>query len=112
MLKLVLLRHGQSVWNEENRFTGWTDVDHGNTLRALVKFLDGISDDEITELEIPTGCPLIYELDERLHPVVRYYLGDSSTVVQAQAALDHIVDERRAATEKQSEGQSRPTNGE
>ena len=75
---------------------------HGNTLRALVKFLDGISDDEITELEIPTGCPLVYELDERLQPVARYYLGSSSTVVQAQEALDHIVHDRRAATEKQS----------
>ena len=213
MVKIVLLRHGQSAWNEENRFTGWTDVDlsrrgrqealeagrllkaheysfdcaytsllkrairtlwfvldeldlmwipvekswrlnerhygalqglnkaatakrysdeqvhlwrrsydvpppaltkddnrhpihdprykglpegarsiiaaHGNTLRAFVKYVDGISDADIPELEIPTGMPLVYELDESLRPLARYYLGNSPVV--AQEALDHVV---------------------
>ncbi|MBC1540400.1 2,3-diphosphoglycerate-dependent phosphoglycerate mutase [Listeria seeligeri] len=47
---------------------------HGNSLRALVKFLEGISDDEIMELEIPTGVPLVYELNDELKPVNKYYL--------------------------------------
>jgi len=47
---------------------------HGNTLRALVKFLDGVSDDEIINIEIPTGKPLVYELDKALKPVNSYYL--------------------------------------
>ncbi|MBC1489050.1 2,3-diphosphoglycerate-dependent phosphoglycerate mutase [Listeria sp. FSL L7-1485] len=47
---------------------------HGNSLRALVKFLEGISDDEIMELEIPTGVPLVYELNNELKPVNKYYL--------------------------------------
>jgi 2,3-bisphosphoglycerate-dependent phosphoglycerate mutase len=64
---------------------------HGNTLRALVKHLDGISDAAIPELEIPTGVPLVYELDENLHPMARYYLGDTPTVPEAQEALDHVV---------------------
>ncbi|WP_430536547.1 2,3-diphosphoglycerate-dependent phosphoglycerate mutase [Listeria rocourtiae] len=49
---------------------------HGNSLRALVKFLEGISDDDIMELEIPTGVPLVYELDEDLKPTNKYYLGE------------------------------------
>jgi bisphosphoglycerate-dependent phosphoglycerate mutase len=130
MTKLVLLRHGQSAWNEENRFTGWTDVDlsrrgreealeagkflksqgysfdwaytslagrspivaaHGNTLRALVKYLDGISDAAIPELEIPTGVLLVYELDDNLHPLARYYLGNSPSAEEGQKHLDHVV---------------------
>ncbi|EUJ25390.1 phosphoglycerate mutase [Listeria floridensis FSL S10-1187] len=47
---------------------------HGNSLRALVKFLEGISDDAIMELEIPTGVPLVYELDDDLKPTNKYYL--------------------------------------
>jgi 2,3-bisphosphoglycerate-dependent phosphoglycerate mutase len=50
-------------------------VAHGNTLRALVKYLDGISDEDIVELDIPTGIPLVYELDGMLKPVRSYYLG-------------------------------------
>ncbi|MAF88965.1 MAG: 2,3-diphosphoglycerate-dependent phosphoglycerate mutase [archaeon] len=50
---------------------------HGNSLRALVKYLDKISDEEITKLNIPTGIPLVYELDDNLNPVKHYYLGDS-----------------------------------
>src|ERR1700738_4162766 len=64
---------------------------HGNTLRALVKYLEGISDADIPELEIPTGIPLVYELDESLRPLARYYLGNSPVVAQAQEALDHVV---------------------
>ena len=64
---------------------------HGNTLRALVKYVDGISDSEISALEIPTGIPLVYELDESLRPLARYYLGNSPVVAKAQEALDHVV---------------------
>lgn len=48
---------------------------HGNSLRALVKFLDGVSDEDIVELNIPTGAPLVYELDHALRPIKHYYLG-------------------------------------
>jgi 2,3-bisphosphoglycerate-dependent phosphoglycerate mutase len=60
---------------------------HGNSLRALVKHLDGISDDDIVELNIPTGIPLVYELDERLHPLRHFYLGDAAAVAAAQKAV-------------------------
>ena len=60
---------------------------HGNSLRALVKHLDGISDDEIVGLNIPTGIPLVYELDSDLRPVSKRYLGDSSEVEAAMAAV-------------------------
>ena len=49
---------------------------HGNSLRALVKHLSGISDDEITGLEIPTGQPIVYELDDNLSALERYYLSE------------------------------------
>ena len=49
---------------------------HGNSIRALVKFLDNVSDDEIVSLEIPTGVPLVYELDVDLKPIRHYYLDD------------------------------------
>jgi 2,3-bisphosphoglycerate-dependent phosphoglycerate mutase len=57
---------------------------HGNSLRALVKYLDGISDDEIVGLNIPTGVPLVYELDDELRPLQHYYLGDAEEVRKAQ----------------------------
>ena len=60
---------------------------HGNSLRALVKYLDNISDEEIPELNIPTGIPLIYELDADLHPVKSYYLGDPEAVRKAAEAV-------------------------
>jgi 2,3-bisphosphoglycerate-dependent phosphoglycerate mutase len=60
---------------------------HGNSLRALVKFLDGISDENIVELNIPTGIPLIYELDENLKPIKSDYLGDAEAVKNAAAAV-------------------------
>jgi 2,3-bisphosphoglycerate-dependent phosphoglycerate mutase len=56
---------------------------HGNSLRALVKYLDNIGDDEIVNLNIPTGIPLVYELDERLKPLNHYYLGDTDEVEKA-----------------------------
>ena len=60
---------------------------HGNSLRALVKYLDDVSDDEIVKLNIPTGMPLVYELDENLKPLNRYYLGDPEAVEKAMAAV-------------------------
>jgi 2,3-bisphosphoglycerate-dependent phosphoglycerate mutase len=60
---------------------------HGNSLRAMVKYLDNISDNEITELNIPTGIPLVYELTEDLKPVKSYYLGDPEAVAKAAAAV-------------------------
>ncbi len=60
---------------------------HGNSLRALVKMLDEVSDEEITGFNIPTGIPLAYELDARLKPVGREFLGDPATVAAATAAV-------------------------
>lgn len=60
---------------------------HGNSLRALVKFLDGISDDDIVELNIPTGMPLVYELDADLKAINRRYLGDPEKVKAAMEAV-------------------------
>lgn len=60
---------------------------HGNSLRALVKYLDNVSDNEIVELNIPTGIPLVYELDAQLKPIRHYYLADEETVKAAQAAV-------------------------
>ena len=60
---------------------------HGNSLRALVKYLDNISDDAIVELNIPTGIPLVYELDGALKPLKNYYLGDPEAAKRAAAAV-------------------------
>jgi len=60
---------------------------HGNSLRALVKYLDNIPDNEIVELNIPTGIPLVYELDENLKPIKHYYLGDPEAIAKAAAAV-------------------------
>jgi 2,3-bisphosphoglycerate-dependent phosphoglycerate mutase len=60
---------------------------HGNSLRALVKYLDGMSDQNIVGLNIPTGVPLVYELDEGLNPLRHYYLGDPDAVAKATAAV-------------------------
>ncbi len=60
---------------------------HGNSLRALVKHLDHISDDEIVELNIPTGIPLVYELDDNLKALNRYYLGDPEAAKKAAEAV-------------------------
>ena len=60
---------------------------HGNSLRALVKMLDGISDEEITGLNIPTGIPLLYELDDNLKPISSRYLGDEEAAKKAAEAV-------------------------
>ena len=60
---------------------------HGNSLRALVKYLDNLSEDEILELNIPTGVPLVYEFDENLKPLKRYYLGDAAEIAAKAAAV-------------------------
>jgi 2,3-bisphosphoglycerate-dependent phosphoglycerate mutase len=60
---------------------------HGNSLRALVKYLDNVPDDEIVELNIPTGIPLVYELDDALRPVRHYYLGDPEDAARAAASV-------------------------
>jgi 2,3-bisphosphoglycerate-dependent phosphoglycerate mutase len=60
---------------------------HGNSLRALVKMLEGISNDDITELNIPTGVPRLYELDARLAPLRAEYLGDAAAIAAAAAAV-------------------------
>jgi len=62
-------------------------VAHGNSLRALVKYLDGVSDEAIVELNIPTGIPLVYELDGDLKPIRHYYLGDEQAVKRAAEAV-------------------------
>jgi 2,3-bisphosphoglycerate-dependent phosphoglycerate mutase len=69
---------------------------HGNSLRALVKYLDGVSDEEIVGLNIPTGVPLVYELDEELRPMGHRYLGDPERIQAAMAAVA-------------AQGSSRPT---
>lgn len=60
---------------------------HGNSLRALIKHLDGISDDDIVGLNIPTARPLVYELDAQLKPMRSYYLGDAEEIARAAAAV-------------------------
>jgi 2,3-bisphosphoglycerate-dependent phosphoglycerate mutase len=60
---------------------------HGNSLRALVKYLDDISDADIVELNIPTGVPLVYELDDELRPLRHYYLGDQDAIAAAMNAV-------------------------
>jgi 2,3-bisphosphoglycerate-dependent phosphoglycerate mutase len=62
-------------------------VAHGNSIRAMVKYLDNISGAEIPELNIPTGIPLVYELDEKLMPIKHYYLGDAEEIAQKAAAV-------------------------
>ena len=60
---------------------------HGNSLRALIKHLDGVSDENIVHLNIPTGQPLVYELDDDLRPIRHYYLGDAAEIEAAMAAV-------------------------
>lgn len=60
---------------------------HGNSLRALIKHLDGVSDDDIVGMNIPTGQPLVYELDQNLKPIKNYYLADPAVIEAAMAAV-------------------------
>ena len=62
-------------------------VAHGNSLRALVKYLDKVSDEEILGLNIPTGVPLVYELDENLNPIRHHYLGDQEAIAKKSAEV-------------------------
>jgi 2,3-bisphosphoglycerate-dependent phosphoglycerate mutase len=59
---------------------------HGNSIRALVKYLDGMSNEAIVELNIPNGIPLVYELDQNLRPLRHYYLGDAAAIAAAAVA--------------------------
>jgi 2,3-bisphosphoglycerate-dependent phosphoglycerate mutase len=69
-------------------------VAHGNSLRAMVKMLDNVSEGEITELNIPTGVPLLYELDETLRPLSSRYLGDAAAIAAAAEAVRRQTEKR------------------
>ncbi len=69
-------------------------VAHGNSLRALVKYLDDIPESEIIELNIPTGIPLVYELDDDLKPLRHYYLGDPAAAAAAAARVANQTAQR------------------
>ena len=60
---------------------------HGNSLRAMIKYLDKISDDEITELNVPTGVPRVYKFDDDMNVIDRRYLGDEEAIKAAAAAV-------------------------
>ncbi len=68
---------------------------HGNSLRALIKYLDNVSEHDIVELNVPTGIPLVYELDAQLKPLRHYYLGDQARVA---AAVNAVAAQGKAAT--------------
>lgn len=63
---------------------------HGNSIRALVKYLDNLSEDEIINVNIPTGIPLVYDLDNNLKPIRKYYLGDPEVI---QALMDEVANQ-------------------
>jgi 2,3-bisphosphoglycerate-dependent phosphoglycerate mutase len=67
---------------------------HGNSLRAMVKYLDNTSDEEIVDVNIPTGIPLVYEIDERLKPLSHFYLGDAEKV---RKAIDEVAKQGRTS---------------
>ena len=66
---------------------------HGNSLRALIKYLDDVSDDDIVNLNIPTASPLVYELDDALRPIRHYYLGDAGAI---EAAMQAVANQGKA----------------
>ena len=66
---------------------------HGNSLRSLVQYLDGLSEDEILKLNIPTGVPLVYELDANLKPIKHYYLGDQEAIA---AAINSVANQGKS----------------
>ncbi len=68
-------------------------VAHGNSLRALIKYLDNVSEEEIIALNVPTGVPLVYELDSELKPINHYYLGDQEAI---QKAMDAVANQGKA----------------
>lgn len=67
---------------------------HGNSIRALVQYFDSLTPQEIMEVNIPTGIPLVYEFDEQFHPVRKYYLGDSALI---QAKMERVANQGKAA---------------
>jgi len=67
---------------------------HGNSLRALVKFLDNVSNQEIVELNIPTGVPLVYLLNDELQPLQKFYLGDQDAI---KSAMQSMANQGKAA---------------
>jgi 2,3-bisphosphoglycerate-dependent phosphoglycerate mutase len=67
---------------------------HGNSLRAMVKMLDGVSEQDIVELNIPTGVPLLYELDANLKPIRSRYLGDAEAIKAAAEAVRRQTEKR------------------
>ena len=69
---------------------------HGNSLRALVKYLDRVDDQAIVELNIPTGIPLVYELSDDLKPLRHYYLGDPATAAAAAARVAAQTAQKKA----------------
>ncbi|MCP2937567.1 2,3-bisphosphoglycerate-dependent phosphoglycerate mutase, partial [Salmonella enterica subsp. enterica serovar Typhimurium] len=73
-------------------------VAHGNSLRALIKDLDNVSEQDILGLNIPTAQPLVYELDENLKPIRHYYLGDQEAI---RAAIDAVANQSRAVPQHQ-----------
>jgi 2,3-bisphosphoglycerate-dependent phosphoglycerate mutase len=70
-------------------------VAHGNSLRALVKMLDGMTESEIVEFNIPTGIPMLYELDGRLQPLSRRFLGDPAAIAAAQDAVRRQTEKKK-----------------
>jgi 2,3-bisphosphoglycerate-dependent phosphoglycerate mutase len=70
-------------------------VAHGNSLRGLVKYLDNVSEEEIVGLNIPTGIPLVYELDDDLKPLQHYYLGDPEAVARAAQAVADQANQKK-----------------
>jgi 2,3-bisphosphoglycerate-dependent phosphoglycerate mutase len=66
---------------------------HGNSLRALAQYLDNLSEEEVLKLNIPTGMPLVYELDDDLKPIKNYYLGDEEAV---KAAMEAVASQGKA----------------
>jgi phosphoglycerate mutase, BPG-dependent, family 1 len=66
---------------------------HGNSLRSLVQYLDGLSKEEILKLNIPTGVPLVYELDANLKPIKHYYLGDQEAIA---AAINSVANQGKS----------------
>lgn len=71
-------------------------VAHGNSIRALIKYLDNVPDDEILELNIPTGIPLVYELDNNIQPIKHYYLGDPKEISKA---IQKVADQGKTSKE-------------
>jgi len=72
-------------------------VAHGNSIRAIVKYLDNVSEKDILELNIPTGTPLVYELDEELRAIKHYYLGDQEEI---KKKLESVANQGKAKWKK------------